>query len=355
MNIMVNSENNDNERLIINYNDLNNTEFLATELLKNPRKVLPCFERALKDLINKDLEDNFERLKINTKTLEKLKEKNWRVGIEGIYGRQKVTPRGLNSKLIRTLVCVEGIVTKCSLIKPKMMQSVHYCPEDKNFYAKDYSDATDISNKGFNSVAIYPTKTDEGKLLKAEFGYFKFKDHQTLTLQEMPEKAPPGQLPRSVEIILEEDLVDKAKPGDRLQIIGSFISLPSKAGNEVRGRFRTVVIANNIKLLTRNESGPVLTEEDLKNIKEASKNKKIFSLLANSMAPSIFGHKHVKKALLLQMLGGCEHNLPNGTHIRGDINLMLIGDPSTAKSQLLRFVINTAPLVISTSGRGSSG
>src|SRR5882672_5137997 len=122
---------------------------------------------------------------------------------------------------------------------------------------------------------------------------------------------------------------------------------------------RTLIVANNIVLLSSKSGGGIaqtpLTDSDIRTINQLAKRRNIFELLSQSLAPSIFGHDQIKKAVLLLLLGGAEKNLPNGTHIRGDINLLMVGDPSTAKSQLLRYVLNIAPLAINTTGRGSSG
>jgi len=122
---------------------------------------------------------------------------------------------------------------------------------------------------------------------------------------------------------------------------------------------RSLLLANNIVLLSSKIGGGIaqtpLTDSNIRMINQLSKRTDIFKLLSESLAPSIYGHGFIKQAILLLLLGGAEKNLPNGTHIRGDINLLMVGDPSTAKSQMLRFVLSTAPLAIATTGRGSSG
>ncbi|KNA05136.1 hypothetical protein SOVF_193140 [Spinacia oleracea] len=131
-------------------------------------------------------------------------------------------------------------------------------------------------------------------------------------MQEVPEKSAPGQLPRTIIFIAEDDMVDACKPGDALQFVEfTKLCLEGNKGS-VNGAFRTILIANTLTLLN-------------------------------------------KEAVILLMLGGTEKNLKSGTHLRGDINMMMVGDPSVAKSQLLREIMNIAPLAISTTGRGSSG
>jgi DNA replication licensing factor MCM3 len=122
---------------------------------------------------------------------------------------------------------------------------------------------------------------------------------------------------------------------------------------------RTLLIGNNVNLLSSKIGGGIaqtaLTDTDIRSINQLAKRRHIVDLLSQSLAPSIYGHDYIKRAVLLMLLGGAEKNLANGTHIRGDINILMVGDPSTAKSQMLRFVLGTAPLAIATTGRGSSG
>ncbi|KAL1512773.1 hypothetical protein ABEB36_002305 [Hypothenemus hampei] len=330
------------QRLTVNVNDLRKKNpQRATALLNNAFEEQLAFQRALKEIVNQ----------IDYEYAKNCEE--FFIAFEGSFGNKHVTPRTLTTRHLGNLICVEGIVSKCSLVYPKLVRSVHYCPTTKKFMERKYTDLTSL--EAVPTSAAYPTKDDDGNTLETEFGLCRYKDHQTISIQEMPEKAPAGQLPRVVDIICDNDLVDACKPGDRVQVIGNFRCLPNHQGAFTNGVFRTILIANNIKQLSK-ETTPSISREDVQRCKNLAKsNKNIFELLAKSLAPSICGHEYVKKAILCLLLGGVEKNLPNGTRLRGDINILLIGDPSVAKSQLLRYVLHTAPRAIPTTGRGSSG
>ncbi|KAH8264752.1 hypothetical protein KR044_013431 [Drosophila immigrans] len=329
------------KRLVVNINDLKRkNQQRALGLLSNASDEQLAFGRALKEYVS-TIDPSYAK-----------EHEDFFVGFEGCFGNRHVTPRSLTSIYLGNLVCVEGIVTKVSLIHPKVVRSVHYCPATRKVLERKYTDLT--SFEAVPSSAVYPTKDDDGNLLETEFGLSVYKDHQRITIQEMPEKAPAGQLPRAVDIVCDDDLVDRCKPGDRVQIVGNYRCLPGKHGGYTSGTFRTVLLANNISLLSK-ESNLDISREDIMLCKKLAKNNDIFELLSKSLAPSIHGHTYVKQAILCLLLGGVEKLLPNGTRLRGDINVLLIGDPSVAKSQLLRYVLNTAPRAIPTTGRGSSG
>ncbi|XP_054833867.1 DNA replication licensing factor MCM3 isoform X1 [Eublepharis macularius] len=334
----------DNEyRLIVNINDLRRkNEKRANRLLNNAFEEMVAFQRALKDLV------------ASVDTTYSKQHEEFYIGLEGSFGSKHVTPRTLTSQFLSCVVCVEGIVTKCSLVRPKIVRSVHYCPATKKTIERRYTDMTSL--EAFPSTAVYPTKDEENNPLETEYGLSSYKDHQTIAIQEMPEKAPAGQLPRSVDVILDDDLVDTVKPGDRVQVIGTFRCLPGKKGGYTSGTFRTILIACHVKQMNK-EAQPTFLGSDIPKIKRFSKShsKEIFDQLARSLAPSIHGHEYIKKAILCMLLGGVEKVLENGSRLRGDINILLIGDPSVAKSQLLRYVLCTAPRAIPTTGRGSSG
>uniref|UniRef100_A0A4W3HAC9 DNA replication licensing factor MCM3 n=1 Tax=Callorhinchus milii TaxID=7868 RepID=A0A4W3HAC9_CALMI len=301
-------------RLIVSINDLRRkNEKRAKLLLNNSFEELLAFQRALKDFV----------ASIDATYAKQFEE--FYIGLEGSFGSKHLTPRKLTSAFLSNLVCVEGIVVKCSLVRPKVVRSVHYCPATKKSIERRYTDLTSL--QAFPSTAIYPIKDEENNPLETEFGLSTYKDHQTITMQEMPEKAPAGQLPRSVDIILDDDLVDAVKPGDRVQVIGSYRCLPGKKNGYTSGTFRTIVLGCNVKLLSK-EVAPMFSADDVAQIKKFSKSrsKDIFEQLARSLAPSIHGHQYIKQAILCLLLGGTEKLLDNGSRIRGDINILLMGE-----------------------------
>ncbi|PVH17501.1 uncharacterized protein CXQ87_000389 [Candidozyma duobushaemuli] len=307
-------------------------------LLDTPVDFLPACERALRDTVLTiyDPNDNrYDELDDN---------QQFYIAFKGAFGGNHVTPRTISSNYLSKMVSIEGIVTRASLVRPKVIRSVHYAEKTARFYAKTYKDNT-TSFDAISTPAVYPLEDPEGNKLTP------------ISVQEMPESAPAGQLPRSVDIVLDDDLVDTTKPGDRVQIVGVYRALGGASNNS--SSFRTVILANAVYPLHARSTGVAahekLTDQDVRDINKMAKDKNIFDILSNSLAPSIYGLDYIKKAVLLMMFGGSEKNLSNGAHLRGDINILMVGDPSTAKSQMLRFVLNTASLAIATTGRGSSG
>lgn len=269
-------------------------------------------------------------------------------------GSHLVTPRGLTCKLVNNYVGVQGIVTSTSRVRPKLLKSVHYCEATSKPLTREYNDNLQITDQRISSYTNAIPLYDENKNpLSMEYGLSQYKDIQRISLQEMPEKVPTGQLSRGVDIVLQDDLVDKVKPGDRVQIMG--VLTPVTTGGTFNiGTFKTEIIATSVQVISSNDDCAVSPKE-LTQIKQIAERKDLLELTSKSIAPSIYGHSYVKKALLLQLLGGVEKVLDSGTRLRGDLNMLLIGDPGCAKSQFLRHMMSMAHLSFSTTGRGSSG
>lgn len=339
-------------RLVVSLDDIREFDRrLWSGLLLQPAEFLPPLTQALKDTA----------LTLRDASSVDIDEYSpFYVGFSGTFGSHLLSPRTIDASFLGKLVCVEGIITRCTIVRPKVARTIHYGEATNEFFARDYRDQT-TSFDPMPSTTTYPVDDGKGNPLIVEYGLSTYRDHQTVSIQEMPERAPAGQLPRGMDIVMDDDLVDLVKPGDRVQLVGVYRSVGGTGGSSERGStFRALLLGNNAVLLsskgnTSAASLASITDQDVRAINQLARRSDIFELLGQSLAPSIYGFDYIKQAVLLQLLGGSEKNLANGTHLRGDINVLLVGDPSTAKSQMLRFVLNTANLAIATTGRGSTG
>jgi DNA replication licensing factor MCM3 len=222
----------DQTRLIVNIDDLRdyNREF-ADGLLKQPTDFIPAFEDALLNVVKTVFDSEKHQIE----------NKSYRIGFSGSFGDHHVSPRTLHAAHLGKMISLEGIITRCSLVRPKMLKSVHFCPETGLFHSREYRDATTSTSNLPPTSSVTPQTDDEGHPLQTEFGYCVFRDHQRISIQEMPERAPPGQLPRSTDIVLDDDLVDKCKPGDRIQLVGVYRSVGGGSG----GAFKYVHVMSN--------------------------------------------------------------------------------------------------------------
>jgi len=270
------------------------------------------------------------------------------VRIVNLLGKEQL--RKLGSKQMGKLVMVEGIVVRATPVRPMVMNAAFRC--------KRCGTINQVEQSGqFLKAPPVCASPDCGRDGPFEFVQDEstFIDSQDLRLQEKPEDLPPGQLPRTLNVkLVGTEIVDLARPGDHVSIVGVVRAFaPSRPGI---GKLRTFILhldANSLEVLGKEpETRPPSPEEEEK-ILALSKDPEVHKKIMNSIAPSIYGYEHIKEAIMYLLFGGVSKSLPDIT-IRGEMNALLIGDPGTAKSQLLQYVAKIAPRGLYTSGRGTT-
>uniref|UniRef100_A0A8C8RPB2 DNA replication licensing factor MCM7 n=1 Tax=Pelusios castaneus TaxID=367368 RepID=A0A8C8RPB2_9SAUR len=262
--------------------------------------------------------------------------------------------RDVKADCIGKLVTVRGIVTRVTEVKPMMVVATYSCDQCG---AETYQP---IQAPTFMPLIMCPsqecqTNRSGGRLYLQSRGS-KFIKFQELKMQEHSDQVPVGHLPRSISVAVHGENTRLAQPGDHVSITGVFLPLLRTGFRQIAQGLlsETYLEAHRIIKMNKSEedeqgSGE-LTEEELRQITEED----FYDKLAASIAPEIYGHEDVKKALLLLLVGGVDRN-PRGMKIRGNINICLMGDPGVAKSQLLSYIDRLAPRSQYTTGRGSSG
>jgi DNA replication licensing factor MCM2 len=183
-----------------------------------------------------------------------------------------------------------------------------------------------------------------------------YRNYQRMTLQESPGSVPPGRVPRYKDVVVVGDLIDCARPGEEVDVTGIYTHTFDAGLNARQGFpvFATVLEANHVAVHNDASAALTLTEEDRRDIAALSRDPRIVQRIVKSLAPSIYGHEMPKLALAMAMFGGREKNVNQKHRIRGDINVLLLGDPGVAKSQFLKYVEKTAPRAVYTTGKGAS-
>lgn len=183
-----------------------------------------------------------------------------------------------------------------------------------------------------------------------------YRNYQKITLQESPGRIPAGRIPRSKDCILLADLCDTCKPGDEIEVTGIYTNNYDGSLNTEHGFpvFATVILANHVSVKDSKQVVQSLTDEDIITIQKLSKDPRITERIVQSIAPSIYGHESIKLSLALALFGGESKNAGDKHKLRGDINVLICGDPGTAKSQFLKYTEKIAPRAVFTTGQGAS-
>ena len=331
------------QSLIVDYIDLDSyNPLLAKEITHKPDEYLEAFNEAVLSVL-REIHPDYE---------QEIREKI-RVRI-GNYTVQKGL-REINADLINKLVSISGMVVRSSEVKPLAKKVAYKCT--------NCNTVTEAQLKGLVMKKPIKCPACSEKELEMDPESSLFIDFQMVRLQELPEDLPAGQLPHYIEVTVMSDLVDQCRPGDRIILTGIIrIEQEQLAPQAKTSLFRLRMEGNNIEYLggragskdTRYVERIMISTEDERQIRTIASKPDAYEKLIASFAPHIYGHEPIKEAILLLIVGSVTKRLEDGSTRRGDINVLLVGDPGTAKSEMLKFTAKIAPRGLYTSGRGST-
>ncbi len=321
------------ESIMVDHSDLISfDEKLSHLIVEEPMKYLPILDRAA-----------YRQLQVEdpeyASTLTEFKARVFNLP-------SKIPIREIRSHHLGKLIAIDGIMVRASAIRPMLRTAVFACSSCGAKY-KVLQEASRLSLPD----RCARCRGRKFELVSDESEYIDF---QLVGIQEKPEDLPPGQIPRIIDVGLKGDIVDVARPGDRVIVTGVLRTIQDRETDSLRKTSKMYLEAVSIETASKEPESLVITPEEEKLFREMARDPEIHKKLVESIAPSLYGLEHIKKAVMLLLFGGRSKQYPDGTKVRGDIHILLVGDPGTGKSQLLKYVAAMAPRGVYTSGRGST-
>ncbi|HET8857945.1 MAG TPA: minichromosome maintenance protein MCM [Nitrososphaeraceae archaeon] len=329
--------------LVVDYIDFDTFKPELAKLITNePDEMFDAFNKAIFNVLYEIHPDYANEIQNNIKV---------RIGN---YTVQK-SLREINAEVINKLVGVSGMVVRSSEVKPLAKKIGYRC--------LNCGGITEAQLQGL--VLKKPLKCGKcsEKELEMDPDTSLFTDFQMVRLQELPEDLPAGHLPHYLEVTIIGDLVDQCRPGDRILLTGIVRIEQEQLSQQIKTTlFRLRMEGNNIEYLggrtadkdNRTIERLEINSEDEKHIFALARKNDAYDILISSFAPHVYGHEVIKEVILLLIVGSVTKRLNDGSARRGDINVLLVGDPGTAKSEMLKFAAKIAPRGLYTSGRGST-
>lgn len=326
--------------LLVNFMDLNRFDTdITLQLFERPQETLKAGERAIKSFIPPGIEADIH------------------LRLTGLPKDAMVEIRDLRSKNLGKFVSVEGLIKQSTEVRPRIYKSVFQCVRcgTKIIVWQEGNvlmEPLECLKEGEGGCGRVASQT-RFKLVAEESG---FVDVQRIEIQEKPELLRGGEMPQRLTAYLEDDQTGVIWPGARVVLNGILRAVQRRRGYGSPGAalFDIFLSVNSVEKEKEEFEDIEISPEDVEEIETVARDDGVFRKLINSICPTMYGLDMEKEALVLQLFGGVPKKMKDGTKIRGDIHMLLVGDPGTGKSQLLWYMSGLAPRGVYTSGKAST-